>query len=262
METSYTTYFDESGDEGFIFKRDPWKDGSSEWFALAAVIHHTKFVGPTIDHYAQYTSRHKKPDNWHFHFRKAPHDERVGFIQHMAELPWTAMSVAIHKPSLTQTENFKRPYFLYFYTAKLLLERISWFLNKESGRTRLYLSSRKGLRQENLEAYLALLKEAERSNRSNNTHSINWSRIDLEQTQIRPNSEFRGLQTADAVASGIWKAIERSKFDTTEHRYVKLIKPILYKQRGSYLSYGIKFFPAMTDSMKQESRFHWLKEFE
>lgn len=262
METSYTTYFDESGDEGFSFKNAPWKSGSTEWFVLSAVLHHRKHIPAIKAHYAEYTDRHGKQENWHFHFQKVQHDERIAFLTHMSELPWTAMSVAIHKPSLTRSTNFQKPYYLYFYTAKLLLERISWYLKSVGGRTSLIFSTRRGLNKDALDAYLERLQGHSERYRDLASHSIMWPTINLDETHLHPNKKWRGLQMADAVASGISKAIEYSQYGTTEHRYLKPIQPILFRRKGSYLSYGIKVFPELTKQMRAESRFHWVKRFE
>jgi hypothetical protein len=52
-----------------------------------------------------------------------------------------------------------------------------------------------------------------------------------------------GLQIADAVAGSFFYAVEPSKYGYTEHRYVKLLKPIVYHWHGKYLGYGIKSWP-------------------
>lgn len=257
----HVAYIDESGEEGFNFKSHPWTHGSSEWFVLSAIVHETKSIPSIINHYKAFTERHKKQANWHFHFQKAAHDERVGFISHMSQLPVTAISVAIHKPSLTRTDVFTRPYYLYFYTAKLLLERISWHVSDARGQTRFRLSARRGLTKEDFNKYMDILR-SKNSDRQLSTHNISWRALALDDTDILPNKDLRCLQLADAVASGTYKALEYSQHGTTEHRYIKEMKPMLNSRNGRHLTCGLKFFPSLSPDLKSEPRMTWLKQFE
>jgi hypothetical protein len=267
---TFVAYFDECGDEGFAF-REPHRTGSSEWFVLGAALHAVTARRDIIHHHTAFRERHRKDANWHFHFTKASHDERVGFIEHMRGAPYICMSVAVHKPSLTHTEAFQRPYYLYFYTARLLLERISWYCRDHrppgdtgDGCAWLVFSSRRGLRKPDIEEYLGQLQR-----RSSPTtalrilfsNSIHWPVLATDCIQVVPNKTYVGLQMADAVASSVGRAFERSAYGNTEPRYIETLKPQLYRSWGTYFSYGVKIFPKMSDALRAEDRFNWIANF-
>ncbi|KLK93774.1 hypothetical protein AA309_07035 [Microvirga vignae] len=170
----------------------------------------------------------------------------------MRVAPYACMAVAVHKPSLLLTDAFKKPYYLYFYIARLLLERVSWFcrFNKPAddpgnGKASFIFSSRRGLQVEGITEYPDLLrrKADSRSLYPDLAHNkIHWPALERE-VELLQNKELIGLQLADAMASGLGKAIEPSQYYTTECRYIRHLKPIVFRRHKSYLSYG-KILPA------------------
>ena len=99
-------YLDECGDEGF-------GDSSSEWFILGGAVHRDGYAPTVRAHYADFRQRHRKQDNWHFHFQKQSHSTRRGFIKHMTELEYSLCAVVIHKKSLVKRDNFTKKYFFW-----------------------------------------------------------------------------------------------------------------------------------------------------
>lgn len=245
-------FFDECGEEGFAGK-------ASEWFILSASIQASEDLETVREHHASFRAAHRHPDDWHFHFVKSSHRHRLAFIRHMLPAGYVFMSVAVHKASITQTDNFKRPYYLYFYAAKLLLERISW-LARAQGRHlhHLYFSSRRGLKREDVAAYLRLLRNKE----AGLSNSIYWPALRGMGIDVLPNKEKIGLQMADLMASSVGQAISPHPYGVTEPRYVLELKSRIYDRKGSKLSYGLKFFPNLSQQMREEERFAWLPEFE
>ena len=254
-------YLDESGEEGFQFTTLPQKS-SSEWFILSAVVHDLIDTQTIIDHYEKFKTQTGKNTDWHFHFNKQKHDTRVGFLEHMAKLPVSSLSVIVHKPSIEKPENFKRPYYLYFYAAKILFERLSWLARDRQSIVRPILSGRRGLTLTDLNNYLAVLREPKTRDLEMRNHSIHWPSLNMEGAEILPNKKLRCLQLADGVASGVAKAIERSKYGHTEHRYAKILKPITLQTNGSYLGYGLKFFPRLSPDIRTRKELQWLSRFE
>jgi hypothetical protein len=245
-------FFDEYGEEGFSPK-------ASEWFVLSASIQAAEDVGSVRACYAEFKSRCDRQDNWHFHFVNADHRMRLAFIDTMRPAGYVFMSAAVHKPSLSLTDNFKKPYYLYFYTAKLVLERISW-MARAQGRhlDTAFFSTRRGLKKEEAESYLELLrrKDADFSN------SIHWPALSKMSVAVEPNKQRIGLQLADCMASSVGQAISHHPFGVTEPRYLLELKDHIYNRKGTRLSYGLKFFPSLTDHMRAEGRFSWLSAFE
>ena len=48
MTASFRAYIDEAGDEGFKFRREGGRDGSSDWFVIAALITTAATDLPTV----------------------------------------------------------------------------------------------------------------------------------------------------------------------------------------------------------------------
>jgi hypothetical protein len=72
---------------------------------------------------------------------------------------------------------------------------------------------------------------------------IAWNVLRDNQIVTHGAGERKGLQIADAAASGILAALEKDQYGYTESRYVQMMKPIVYERAGKYLSYGLKFWP-------------------
>ena len=64
--SSFVTYIDESGDEGFVFK--PCGAGSSRWFVLSALVIRNKNDHQLIDCLAEARDVLKKPRLFPLHF--------------------------------------------------------------------------------------------------------------------------------------------------------------------------------------------------
>jgi hypothetical protein len=244
-------FFDEYGEEGFT-------DKASEWFVLSAALQYAEEHDTVRLCYAQFKDRCERDDNWHFHFVKMDHRQRLAFIDEMRFAGYVFMSVVVHKPSLSRTANFKRPYYLYFYAAKLLLERISWHC-RASGRelAAAFFSNRRGLKAGDVAAYMDHL----RRNDWGLANSIHWPALARTHFVVEPPKKRIGLQLADLKASSVGHAID-PKFDVTEPRYLLELRDHVFSRKGSRLSYGLKFFPRLSEEMRAEPRFAWLEEFE
>ncbi|MFW6132920.1 MAG: DUF3800 domain-containing protein [Planctomycetota bacterium] len=174
---SFVTYVDESGDEGFLFKG--LGRGSSVWFVLSAVVTRKHRDLPTVrlvDEMREVLGRtHHSP----LHFRRLKHHQRLPYLQRIARARLRAVTVLIHKPSIRQPELFGERYRLYFYAARLLLERVSWLCRDHShrddsgdGSTQLFFSNRAGMSYEEMRVYLDKLQ---RRSRTGEDIRIDWS---------------------------------------------------------------------------------------
>ncbi|GAB4453131.1 MAG: hypothetical protein Kow00120_23100 [Anaerolineae bacterium] len=68
------------------------------------------------------------------------------------------------------------------------------------------------------------------------------------------------MQIADAVASSLFYAVQLSRYGFTDDRYARMLKPVVYHDRGSYKGYGLKFWPGEVDALLNvEARFEWLR---
>ena len=69
-----------------------------------------------------------------------------------------------------------------------------------------------------------------------------------------------GLQIADAIASGFFKAVEPSPYGHTEDRYARMLRPIVYHRQRCYQGYGLKFWPREAAATLGGRHFRWLRE--
>jgi len=245
-------FFDEYGEEGFGGK-------ASEWFVLSAALQAAEEAENVRACYKEFKGRCERQENWHFHFIKCEHRTRLAFIDTMRAAGYVFMSVAVHKASLNVTDNFKRPYYLYFYAAKLVLERITWLCRAQNRFVQAaFFSSRRGLNGDDVAAYLALLREKA----DGLENSIHWAALEKMAVTVEDNKERIGLQMADLKASSVGQAISLHPHDVSEPRYLLELKDHVYHRKGTRLSYGLKFFPSLTAEMRAEPRFKWLAEFE
>ncbi|MCZ7582256.1 MAG: hypothetical protein M5R36_02360 [Deltaproteobacteria bacterium] len=86
---------------------------------------------------------------------------------------------------------------------------------------------------------------------------IDWTVIRADRISAYSMGKRMGLQIADAVASGFFKAAERSHFGFTEDRYARILRPTVYRHKGQAVGYGLKFWPRDFNA-SIDNRFEWL----
>jgi len=244
MPPSYRIYIDESGDEGFAFK--PNAEGSSQWFVLSAVIvrntNDLSLVACMRESRAMLNRQPKQP----LHFAKMEHGQRLAWVQRISKMPIRNVSVLVHKPSINEPEVFKnKPYHLYRYCSRVLMERVSWFCRdnndpkKGDGTSDIYFSNRRRMSYAEMRDYWQKLKD---QNDPKNIRII-WAHIDPQRISAVNHDQLAGLQIADAVASAYWKSISPDRFGNNEPRYFVELKKLAYRRDKETLGYGIKFWP-------------------
>jgi hypothetical protein len=267
MGASFVAYIDESGDEGFKFRRRLDEQASSDWFVLAAFVTRKESdlqVVKVMD-----TVRRKlrmRPQD-HVHWKKLKHMDKVHYTQVIAPLPTTLTAVCVHKPSLLAPERFREEYRLYFYAVRCLLERISWLARDlhdpaqrdGDGTTELVFSNRQGMPYERMRAYLRLLA---RQQQAGEDIRIEFDRVPVGRLRTQVPGASMGLQLADATAGAFFNALERDRFGNTEPRYLETLSPLLYRHEQNVHGYGFKIMPTQAVAgLKAEISLGWLPEF-
>ncbi len=251
---SFVTYVDEAGDEGFRFDK-----GSSKWFVLSAVVARKEHDIEAVKLVDRVRNRIKKKPRADLHFRKLKHRQRLVLVDEISRARLRAVVVMIHKPSLREPEKFSERFRLYFYSTRLLLERVSWLCRdrrlasgRGDGSAKIYFSNRTSLKYGELKEYLRLLEEQSivRDIR------INWDVIRPDQIIPQPAHQMMGLQIADAVASGFFVAAEPSGHGFTEGRFARMLRPVVYKHGGRYLGYGVKIWPTKAEELVRRDQLH------
>jgi hypothetical protein len=259
---SFKIYIDESGDEGFAFKAP--RLGSSHWFVLSAVITRWEIDLETVKLVDEVRQLLKKQPRQPLHFQRLKHEHRLPYVEKISLARLRTVSVLVHKLSLKEPDTFRGRFVLYYYTARYLLERISWFCRDHrlandagDGSADIVFSNRGGMSYEELREYLRKLK----ARTELGDVSIEWSVIRPEQIQAMNHEKLMGLQIADAVASSLYFAVQQTPLGFTEPRYAQMLKPVVYHHSGQHLGYGIKFWPRETaELLDNEKTLQWVKQ--
>jgi hypothetical protein len=260
MSSSFRCYIDESGDEGFHFSQ-----GSSTWFVLVGLIvptHHDIELANIIDaHRKRYNLHAKKTLHW----RDIPHNQRITLVQDIAKSPARIVAVCVLKTALLEQEKFAEKFRLYFYAVRYLLERVSWFTRDHSRRTsegdktaQLIFSNRGGMPYDELREYLRLLKQ-----RLQSGHEVRIDFNFLREPETYSPGKYRGLQLADACASGLLNGLQaHQKLGTIQPAYANILCPIFYRHGGRTLGYGFKLVPREAiDAVRKDPLLEWVRDF-
>ena len=182
------------------------------------------------------------------------------FIARIAAAYLRAGSVLIHKPSILEPEKFCEKYVLYRYASRYLLERVSWLCRdarrdpRESARV--VFSNRASMSYDTLRSYLATLQ----AQTDIFDVRIDWSVIRPNQIGADQHGRLMGLQIADAVASGMWYGVEKSRHGFIEPRYAEMLRPTIYGRRGRRLGYGLKLWPReLTALLGEFPELEWIR---
>jgi hypothetical protein len=259
VSATFVVYVDESGDEGFAFGQ-----GSSEWFVLSGVVTRKASDLDTVKLVDRVRAHLDKPEKKPLHFRDLRHEQRLPFVDAIAKADLRALAVLVHKPALEEPEKFQERYRLYFYAARYLLERVSWYCRDHKGAAdpgdgsaQIVFSNRSGMSYVELREYLQHLQ----TQTGLFDVRIDWSVIRPEQVTAYTAGKRMGLQVADAVAGSFYYAAQPSQHGYTEDRYARMLKRVVYHREGRYQGYGLKFWPREVSQMvEREERFAWVRQ--
>lgn len=222
MPASFTVYIDESGDEGFIFL--PGERGSSRWLVLSAVVLRKRNDLAAVGVMRSVRTLLGKEANDALHFRKLRHEQRVPYARAIGQAPLRTVSVL---------------------TTRLLLERVSWLCRDRridgegDGTAEITFSNRSAMSYDDLRQYLGHLKQTAEAR----DVRVDWTVVQPARVRAVNHDQRAGLQLADAVASGLFGAVNLTQYGESEPRYLDLIAPTLYRHDAVALGYGVKFWP-------------------
>ena len=256
---TFKAYIDESGDEGFSFGA-----GSSEWFVLSCAITRSAEDLQTVKLVDDVKELLNKPPKKPLHFCDLKHEQKLPYIQKIAQADLKAISILVHKPSLKEPEKFMQRYRLYFYCVRYLVERLSWYCSTAKrghdlgdGSVEIIFSNRSGMSYDELKNYLGYLRQ----NSNLFKVRIDWNIIKESQITAYSAGMRRGLQVADAIAGSFYFSVQPSQYGFTETKYAIMLKPIVYHHKGFYNGYGVKFWPReVKDTLLTMAEYGWIKE--
>lgn len=242
MKTEFVVYVDEAGDEGFKFLDG--ERGSSRWFVLSATVVRKSKDLQMVQLARDARKLLGKPEKYVLHFRDLKHEQRVPFVKLISTAPIKTVNILVHKPSIRNPETFQQEaHKLYRYCTRLLLERVSWlcrdYANGESCRADMVFSNRSAMSYDDLRSYLGLLLK---QSAVNPEISIHWPAISCDNVRAVNHDKLAGLQVADAVASSMFFAANKTQYGEVEERYYRTLRKCLFRKDGKAEGYGVKIW--------------------
>jgi hypothetical protein len=248
MANSFIAYIDESGDDGLNpdnYRVAGRRGGSSHWLTIGATVWRSSRDLDAVQWAKAIRKqlpeqRRSKP----LHFKDLEHAQRVMAIDGLRSQPMRAIAVIANKPVIPEG-TYTQPHQLYHYMCRYLIERISWLCRdmrpevpEGDGRVKIVFSRRRAMNYDDFQDYMQRLKDA-----NDPSIRIHWPVIDVAAIEAEDHGSRFGLQIADLVISGLTAALEPDMYGNVEPRFARMLRPIIYRRQGNFLSYGAKIVP-------------------
>jgi hypothetical protein len=229
---------DEAGDRGV-------SSASDRHFVVSAVIVRDRDDATLRAGLAKLRTVLGRHDGHVLHFQKFSHSQRLKAAQDVAGFPIAAITnVVVNKDLIGEPlpagdmAFISRPDPMYLWALRLLLERISWFVDDNGGADAIVTFAHlKGFRTQKLHDYRQALETSDEVD-------IRWRIFDGHPFRIDSPKATELLQIADTTASALFRAVEPDRYGNTETRYLNELAPKLYRRgKAGITSYGLKTFP-------------------
>lgn len=218
-----TVYIDEAGDLGH--------NRGTQWFILSAVIVDKKDE-PSI---RNTIARLKSDLNVNeIHIRKIKEFPRRAYIvRELNEENFTYINILFDTTKFDITK-MRSPIIAYNYVCRMLLERVSWYLDDTNRRGDIVLSSRGTSRDGELIDYIKnkLLPYGHNEIRSSVFKNV----------LAKSPSQWDMLQLADVCATTIFLAYEINAYNLCYPCFSTTLSEHLYRRNSKITSYGMKYF--------------------
>lgn len=224
----FRVYVDETGDRG-------WGGRSSEVFVLSAVIVEDRLEKECRSVLNEINSTLKRPPGKVLHWAEnvKVHSQRKYVAQELERCPATLVNVVVMKKPLMGTgTGLRDPVRQYNYPVRLLLERVSWFVDDAGGEAILTFAHIRRFPYAKLTEYLDLLERR--------PTEIRWRAFRGRPRMDQPQ-RWQMLQMADLVAGCVYAAVRADEYGNYEPTYLMSIAPRVYRRgAGALTSYGFK----------------------
>jgi hypothetical protein len=234
-------YVDESGDRGW--KPRPantplgTRAGSSQHFDMTAVIVPDGSQTPILDRWsdaAEEIGRDRlDPIHW---VNVRNHAQRLHLSAVVGAFPQLLVcSVVFSKWDVKNVRAVTRPEYLYNWTLRLLVERLSWFARSMTDTLVMHFAEVSGLSPSVIGAYLSKLQMIDTQ--------IDWRWLVLPAKVNTPINQ-RMLQVADTASGAVHTAFEWDDYGSVEGHYLANIRPRIWRPPGGAMhKYGLKVSP-------------------
>lgn len=251
---AFNCYIDESGDEGI-------NTGGTRWFILGAIIVSDNLDLKTSEMITRIKVALNKSPQKPLHWADVRnHDKRLYICNELLSEDWAFSCVATDKthPFIRVAEGLPEKWNLYFYSTRLLLERLSWYARDNGGlKAKLIFEKRTNMDYKALGDYLLYLR------RWIPPLQIKWDYLDWQNPAIIAKEKNRLLQAADCLCGALSDALEYTSLENIEPRYILTLKDRFFRRQGNLFSYGLKFLHikgSKSDVLTQHgSEYQWLE---
>ena len=205
-------YIDESGDPGTYGK-------GSRWLVFGCVMVAESDVA-RVDSGVQAVRNRANPQSGkHLHFRDLSHDDKVGALNLLGEMPWTGIVVA----SDTTRTQVTDPQLLYDVTATHMIEKVLAHAKELSESAHINFERSRVLRIDRLRSLARLMAT------TGNLSLLPGTTPSYQLEELR-KGHAHGLDIADGVAHAAFRALEpNQKWGHYEPRYLDIVAPRLWK---------------------------------
>lgn len=248
----FNCYIDEAGDEGI-------GTGGSRWFILGAILVPDNIDPQTSTMVNRIKKTFGKSDHWTLHWCEIKkHDQKRYICQELQTEQWTFACVAADKnhPYITKALGLKEKYALYHYSARLLIERLSWYARDNGNEKALPIFEyRSNISYDEMREYFRHLRSWMPPTR------ISWSNVEHKHFKILPKKNSRLLQATDCLCGAVKDALEYSGYGFVEPSYILSMGGRFYRHRGGLFSYGLKFLHANHNVLLDlKKEYEWLNK--
>lgn len=221
-ETEYNVYIDESGDEGI--------NRGSKWFILTAIIvpkeYDIKLSQKIIDIKTSMNMDRKDQLHWN---KILKYDKKIKIIYNLVAEKFKIIHVAINTSEINKLKSKD----IYPYFMSYLIERVTYYIEKNKGKCNIIISTRHDNNKEKNEYLKTELTNAR------SYHHIKTSYINS--IKFIDNRDRNLLQLADVCCSSFAQAIKYNQDEYWE--YVLKLKSNIWNYNNKIIGNGIKFYP-------------------
>jgi hypothetical protein len=250
-------YIDESGDEGF-------KEGASQWFILSSVV-----VDQSSDIDVARAINNIKTRLWQtqttkpLHWVKLDHKKKRVAISEVSKHNFVLFSVALEKKYLARQRfdsHYQREsraefrWAMYFYAAKLLIERICKYAERQGAKVNLTFENRGSISYNALRDYLTLMTVYPGPYR---TPTI--KRETIKSLEAKNKQTKKLLQVADICSGALYDALQINQYGDIEDSYLMNLADKFDRVNSRLWGYGLKLFPRpVREIQKEYSCYDWM----
>jgi hypothetical protein len=202
----------------------------------------------------------KKDDKFTLQWKKIKkHSQKLYICQEYQTEQWTFACVATDKthPFVTRGRGINLRYQLYNYSARLLLERLSWYARDNgNGKAIPIFEYRSNTSYDKMREYFEQL----RNWIPQSEIQISWDNLEYRNFRIIPKRVRRLMQASDNLCGMVKEGLEYDGYGNIEPRYVLSVGNRFYRRGSNLFSYGLKFLHANSNvraELKEE--YEWLK---